>query len=106
MSIRLVRNKSAGEIVRALQHEFFRLDRVKGSHHVYVRGDTVITVPFSKESASLSRGVLGNICKLAGWETRCDFVRAGLIPARGRREKNQAALMRTRLVAEYEGSES
>lgn len=102
MSIWLIRNKPAREIVAALEREFWALSHVRGSHHYYVRAGIVITVPYHKDSDTLSRGVLGDICDLAGWELRRDFVRAGLIKARGTKEKKLAVSDRQEIAAQYD----
>jgi len=106
MNIRLIRNKPARDIVAALTHEFWALDHTRGSHHYYVRDGIIITVPYHKDSDTLSPGVLKNICSMAGWKSRTDLVRAGLVTARGRAEKKLAESARLELVARYDADEA
>lgn len=103
MNLKGIRTKTAGDVVSALESEYFRLDRVRGSHHVYLRGQTIIVVPYSKESDTLSPGVLKAICKQAGWDSRCHLVRCGLLHPRNRKERDRAEAMRGLLAREFAG---
>ncbi|MCK5826898.1 type II toxin-antitoxin system HicA family toxin [Candidatus Bipolaricaulota bacterium] len=101
VNLKPIRNKSAGEIIKALERDFFREDRVNGSHHIYVRGNRIISVPFSNLSDSISSGVIKEICKVANWDSRFDLVRVGLVRARGKSEREAAEASRLELRSQY-----
>lgn len=57
---------NSADLIKELLANGWRLDRVRGSHHVYKHADNpnIITVPHPKKD--LGRGLVNNLRKLAG----------------------------------------
>ena len=53
------------DIVKRLKAEGFELVSVKGSHHKFRKGTTVVVVPHPKKD--LPRGTAANIARQVGW---------------------------------------
>lgn len=53
------------QVIKLLQEHGFTLDRVKGSHHIMVRGGTTLPVPVHGND-TLGKGLLAAIFKQAG----------------------------------------
>ena len=72
LTIRITRVKLRSYImpgkdaIKRLEKEGWRLDRVKGSHHIMMRDNKTIPVPVHGNK-DLSKGSLHKIAKLAGW---------------------------------------
>jgi predicted RNA binding protein YcfA (HicA-like mRNA interferase family) len=92
----------ARQLVSALKRDFFKEDRVKGDHHIFIRKlkdgtARVVTVPYSNEGDTFAPGTLGQIFRAAGWTKRADFVRVKLLRPRNTKERARAILDRDRL---------
>ena len=76
---RTPRGTPARRLVRALHRDGFYLDRVRGSHHVYVHPDgRRVVVPYTRLSDTFPIGTLRGIIADAGWGND-DLRRLGLI---------------------------
>ena len=53
------------KIIKRLEKEGFELVSVRGSHHKYRKGETVLVVPHPKKD--LPPGTARAIAKVAGW---------------------------------------
>lgn len=56
---------NSGDVIKQLKADGFRLDRTKGSHHHFVKGDLLVTVPHPKRDLPI--GTLRSIFRQAGW---------------------------------------
>ncbi len=62
------RGITAGRFTKALRKDGFLLDRVAGSHHIFIHTDgRIVPVAFSKESQTFPFGTLRRMVKLARW---------------------------------------
>ena len=59
----MVRNSR--DIVKRLKAEGFELVSVRGSHHKFRKGTTIVVVPHPKKD--LPRGTAQNIARQVGW---------------------------------------
>ncbi len=102
-----LRGLQARKLFSALRRDFFKLDRVSGDHHIFLRAlrdrpAEIVVVPAASPGDVIRRGTLVEILKSAGWESRLDLVRVGLLPAKNAREREetkQARALLGRLVA-------
>jgi len=97
-----LRTIKARKLVSALKRDFFKEDRVKGDHHVFLRKlkdgtFRIVTVPYSNEGDEFAPGTLNQIFQAAGWTKRSDFVRVKLLRPRNTKERARAILERERL---------
>lgn len=51
-------------LIKALKSNGWKLDRINGSHHIFIRGDKTIVVPHPKKE--LKKGLVSAILKQAG----------------------------------------
>ncbi len=54
------------EIISILRKKGFELDRVKGSHHIYIHGETKMRVVVPLHRKDLPKGTLAEILRQAG----------------------------------------
>ncbi|SJZ57575.1 type II toxin-antitoxin system HicA family toxin [Novilysobacter spongiicola] len=56
----------SGDLIKELEAHGWTLDRVRGSHHVFIHPDIpeIITVPHPKKD--LGKGLVNNLRKIAG----------------------------------------
>jgi predicted RNA binding protein YcfA (HicA-like mRNA interferase family) len=83
-----LRGLQARKLFSALTRDFFELDRVSGDHHIFLRAlrdrpAEIVVVPAARPGNVIRRGTLVEILKSAGWESRLDLVRVGLLPGAG-----------------------
>ena len=57
--------RNSRDIVKRLKAEGFELVSVRGSHHKFMKGTTVVVVPHPKKD--LPRGTALNIARQVGW---------------------------------------
>ena len=55
------------DIIRRLQSEGWRLDRIRGSHHIFKNPANGATLPVPHPKPSLGTGLVLKIYKIAGW---------------------------------------
>ena len=55
------------EVAQVLERAGFRFERQKGSHHMYIRANIGVTIPFHNKD--LKKGTLGHIIKQSGLTT-------------------------------------
>ena len=73
------RGISARDLTRALENDGFSLNRIAGSHHIYIHSDgRIVPVAYTRESDTFPIGTLRKMVKLARW-TEDDLRRLDLI---------------------------
>jgi predicted RNA binding protein YcfA (HicA-like mRNA interferase family) len=55
---------TSSEIIDALKRAGFRLDRVRGSHHIFIQDGRIVVVPHPKKDVPI--GTARSIAKQAG----------------------------------------
>ncbi len=59
---------NSADVISALKSAGFKLDRVRGSHHVFTRGGTTVVVPHPKKDLPL--GTVKSIERQSGVKVR------------------------------------
>ncbi len=57
---------SPQRLAKVLEKKSFILDRIRGSHHVYIHPETKITISLPFHRKELKKGILLDAMKLAG----------------------------------------
>lgn len=57
---------SSSDVIRILERKGFIFDRIKGSHHIYFKPDTLRRVVIPHHKKDLPKGTLHEILKQAG----------------------------------------
>jgi len=69
---------TARQFIKALHNDGFALRRVRGSHHIYLRGARRVIVAYHRLGETFPVGTLKAMIGDAGW-TDADLARLGLI---------------------------